>query len=266
MNHPSLWLGAFGAILLCVAPGLAQNAAPALYTAAQAQTGAAIFANQCAGCHGADLGGLAGPALTGPAFHQMAATRGLNGATLLDAISRTMPLTAPGKLQPEEYAALVAFILQRSGYPAGNQPLTKDSAGLSALNLALDPSGRPAAPPAPPQVATRPASGGVYTAAQAARGKGFYSDNCLQCHGAELEGVEDAPPLAGKPFMAHWGGQPVGAVHAFIDKNMPPGNGGALGAVSEADVVAYILSRNGFAAGTTPLPSDPTGLSAILLQ
>jgi hypothetical protein len=58
----------------------------------------------------------------------------------------------------------------------------------------------------------------------------------------------------------------VGTVHAFIDKNMPPGNGGALGAVSEASVVAYILFKNNFPAGSTPLPADPAGLNGIALK
>lgn len=119
-----------------------------------------------------------------------------------------------------------------------------------------------------PPLATpiRTASQGAYTDAQAAQGKNFYSDNCLQCHGGELDGVEDSPPLAGKLFMSKWGGLPIGVLHAFIDKSMPPGNGGMLGAVSESDVVAYILSKNNFPSGSTPLPADPAGLNAIAIE
>jgi mono/diheme cytochrome c family protein len=233
--------------------GAAQDVA--LYTGGQAQQGAVLYASQCAACHGAQLEGIAGPALTGPDFHQMAAAQHLTAKSLLDVISTTMPMTAPGKLTPDQYASLVAFILQRSGYPAGDKPLSKDSANLSNLDL-----GAGAA------AAMHTASQGVYTPAQMAQGKAFYSDNCLQCHGGELEGVEDAPPLAGKPFISKWGGLPVGSLHAFIDKNMPPGNGGALGAVSEAAVVAYILSKNNFPAGGAPLPADPAGLNAIILK
>lgn len=114
--------------------------------------------------------------------------------------------------------------------------------------------------------AMRLASAGVYTDAQAVRGKAFYSDNCIQCHGGELDGVEEAPPLVGQLFLRRWGGLPIGALHAFIDKTMPPGNGGALGAVEEADIVAYILSKNGFPSGPTPLPADPAGLLGITLK
>ena len=239
----------------------AQDAA--LYTGAQAQQGAALYAGQCAICHGAQLEGGAGPALTGAAFHQMAAVQQLTAKSLLDVVSTTMPMTAPGTLKPEQYAFVVAFILQRSGYPAGDKPLAKDNEGLVGLDLGRDLAAAQQGAAAP---TARMASQGVYTEGQRAQGQAFYSDNCLQCHGGELDGVEDAPPLAGKLFLSKWGGLPVGALHAFIDKNMPPGNGGALGAVSEAAVVAYILSKNNFPAGPGALPADPAGLNGIILK
>jgi mono/diheme cytochrome c family protein len=200
--------------------------------------------------------------LTGPPFRTLAASQNLTAATLLDRISKTMPMTAPGSLKAEDYAALAAFLLERLGYPSGNQALSVNNAGLAQLDL-----GQGAGPATgAPATASRNVSDGVYTEAQMARGKALYGDNCLQCHGGELDGVEDAPPLAGKPFMSKWGNLSVGAIHAFIDKNMPPGNGGALGPNQEADVVAYILSKNNFPAGPTPLPADPAGLNAIQLK
>ena len=228
-----------------------------LFTADQAQQGALLFAQQCAACHGADVEGGAGPALKGPAFREMAATQNLTVKSLLDVVSRSMPMTAPGSLKPEEYAALVAFILQQSGYQPGTQPLTAASEGLDKIAL-----GAGAAPAAGGQ-AMRMASSGVYTDAQVARGKQFYADTCAQCHGGDADGGEEGPPLVGTSFMAKWGALPVGAVHAYIDKNMPPGNAGALGAGQEADIVALLLSKNNFPAGATPLPSDPAGLNAI---
>jgi mono/diheme cytochrome c family protein len=227
-------------VCLCSVGGGAQGAA--LYTANQAQQGAAIYARQCAACHGDTLDGGAGPALKGTAFNQMATAQHLTIKSLLDVTSRTMPLTAPGSLKQEDYAAVIAFILQQSGFD--------ESANLGDARVAT----------------MRMASQGVYTEAQMLEGKAFYSDNCLQCHGGELDGVEDAPPLAGKLFISKWGGLPVGTLHAFIDKSMPPGNGGALGAVSEAAVVAYILYKNNFPSGSTPLPADPAGLNSIITK
>ena len=241
----------FTSACLCSVTGAAQGAG--LYTTSQAQQGAAIYARQCAVCHGDTLAGGAGPALKGMAFNEMAASQHLTIKSLLDVTSRTMPLTAPGSLKQEEYAALTAFILQQSGFLAGDRPLSEESVNLSDIDLGIDTA-----------AAMRTASQGVYTDAQMAQGKAFYSDNCLQCHGGELDGVEDAPPLAGKLFLSKWGGLPVGTLHAFIDKSMPPGNGGALGAVSEAAVVAYILYKNNFPSGSTPLPADPAGLNSII--
>ena len=259
MKRPIALAFSLGALSLPLA-GAAQDTG--LYTAAQAEQGAALYAAQCVACHGTQLDGGLGPPLTGHAFHEMAATQHLSGEALLDRISRTMPMTAPSKLKPEEYANLVAFILQRSGYPAGSQPLKADSTALTALDLGIDKS----APPGAAAAAGRTASQGVYTSTQMEQGKNFYGENCVQCHGAELEGAEDAPPLAGKAFLAKWGGLPLGSLHAFIDKNMPPGNGGAMGPDNETQIVAFILSKNRFPAGAEPLKSDPAFLNAIAIK
>ena len=232
-------------LLLCWAAGVCSVTSAAqdvtAYAASQAQQGAALYRQQCAVCHGDALEGGAGPALKGIAFDAMAAREHLTPRSLLEVMTRTMPMSAPGSLKQQDYAALTAFIVQQSGVLADEAPPSNDGA-------------------------TRMASQGVYTEAQRAQGKAFYSDHCIQCHGGELDGVEDAPHLTGRLFIGKWGGLPVGALHAFVDKSMPPGNGGALGAVSEAAVVAYILSRNGFPSGSMPLPADPAGLNAIVMK
>src|SRR5580692_9097642 len=48
---------------------------------------------------------------------------------------------------------------------------------------------------------------GVYTAAQADRGKTLYAANCASCHGPMLDGSGAAPPLAGADFIGNWKGQ-----------------------------------------------------------
>ncbi|HWC62889.1 MAG TPA: cytochrome c [Rhizomicrobium sp.] len=108
---------------------------PALYTAAQAAQGAAVFAQSCATCHGANLEGVAGPALKGPAFRQMAQAQNLNAQSLFAVISQSMPQDNPGSLSPAQYAALTAYILQQNGYPAGAGELSKDTPNLKDLNL-----------------------------------------------------------------------------------------------------------------------------------
>ena len=90
-------------VLIAAVPLLAgaQSAKPALYTADQASAGAGVYAQACAACHGAQLEGVAAPALKGSAFGEMAAAQGLTVDALLDVISNTMPQSDPGSLKPE---------------------------------------------------------------------------------------------------------------------------------------------------------------------
>jgi len=114
---------------------LAQGAKPALYTEAQANAGAAVYAQSCAACHGSQLEGVAAPALKGPAFGDMANAQSLTADALLDVISNTMPQSDPGSLKPEEFAAVTAYILQQNGYPAGTTALAKDEPGLKGAKI-----------------------------------------------------------------------------------------------------------------------------------
>ena len=110
----------------------AQPAKPALYNADQATAGAAVYSQACSACHGAQMEGVAAPALKGSAFGEMAAAQGLTVQTLLDVIANTMPQSDPGSLKPEDNNAVTAYILQQNGYPAGSTALAKGAAGLDA--------------------------------------------------------------------------------------------------------------------------------------
>ncbi len=106
---------------------LAGGASPATvpsFTAAQAEDGAAAYENDCAQCHGANLEGYTGPALTGPQFTQ---TFG-SASALLGFVSTNMPYDAPGSLSHADYVAIVAFILSRNGLAAGKTALTYNAA------------------------------------------------------------------------------------------------------------------------------------------
>lgn len=83
------------------------GAATVPYTSAQVATGAAVYAKYCLSCHGAQLQGVAAPALTGPAF----AHANLNVAQIDGIVTQQMPLTAPGSLSKTDYAAVMAYIL-----------------------------------------------------------------------------------------------------------------------------------------------------------
>ncbi len=98
------------------------------YTAEQAARGAQDFAANCAGCHGADLSGGAGPALAGQGFLERWGQRTLAD---LDTFEHSqMPLNAPGSLSAQQYADITSFILQRNGFTAGTAPLAQDSRRL----------------------------------------------------------------------------------------------------------------------------------------
>jgi PQQ-dependent dehydrogenase (methanol/ethanol family) len=91
------------------------------YSAAQAAQGAALFTQKCAVCHGANLQGGAGPALVGNQFFLR--YRGKPLSALWSTIHTEMPLNAPSTLSNAQSLALVAFILQRNGFPAGPSPI-----------------------------------------------------------------------------------------------------------------------------------------------
>ena len=114
-------------------PSVSTGSAP--YTLQQVAQGSEIYAKQCASCHGANLQGLSAPALTGAGFGHSH----LNAAQLRGIVTQTMPLTAPGSLQADEYAAVMAFMLSYDCVkPAGNaqQPFpTTDLPSLQQVQL-----------------------------------------------------------------------------------------------------------------------------------
>jgi cytochrome c len=113
---------------------------------------------------------------------------------------------------------------------------------------------------------TRSVWDGVYTAAQAKSGEAIYRSQCLTCHGAKLEGVDDAPSLADKSFVGGWNGLTVGALFEKTRTKMPRDEPGQLSRLQDVDVVAYILSANKFPAGKTELPQEIAPLKLIRIE
>ncbi|MDQ6699698.1 MAG: PQQ-binding-like beta-propeller repeat protein, partial [Acidobacteriota bacterium] len=93
----------------------------------------------------------------------------------------------------------------------------------------------------------------MYTAAQAAAGRSEYRGNCASCHLQDLAGRNEAPQLTGANFMSAWGQRTIGALVTYIQKTMPPGDPGSLGAETCLNLVAFILEANGTRAGNQPL-------------
>jgi mono/diheme cytochrome c family protein len=101
---------------------------------------------------------------------------------------------------------------------------------------------------------------GVYSAAQAERGRTAFMSACIRCHGADLAGTT-APALKGDRFFASWGGDSVSRLFEKIRDTMPPNFGSSLDESVKLDIVAFILQTNGYPAGTD-LPSG-TALASI---
>jgi cytochrome c5 len=126
----SLSLALAATAALTLAPAGAQSTG--VYSAAQASAGATWYAASCTACHGAHLEGIAGPSLAGDTF--LARWSGKTASDLNDFVSALMPQDNPGSLKPDEYLALLAFILQQNKYPAGSTSLT--AAKLKTVKLA----------------------------------------------------------------------------------------------------------------------------------
>jgi len=111
---------------------------------------------------------------------------------------------------------------------------------------------------------TRTANAGVYTDAQASRGRDLYRQQCALCHGETLGGGL-APPLSGSGFIAAWGAQPLWELARKIRSTMPENDPGKLTPSQAADLVAYLLQAGKFASGPTDLGADEKALNAIVL-
>lgn len=104
---------------------------------------------------------------------------------------------------------------------------------------------------------------GVYDAKQAERGAELYSRTCAACHGQDLEGIEQALPLAGGPFAQRWDGSTLKKLVERIEEMPPDDPNKRLSDQQNIDVLAFLLSANKIPAGTTPLAVDRNGLAQI---
>jgi quinoprotein glucose dehydrogenase len=107
---------------------------------------------------------------------------------------------------------------------------------------------------------------GVYTQAQADRGRALYNSSCASCHGDQLTGGEIAPPLAGGDFLSNWNGLTVGQLFDRTRTGMPPGEPGRVSRDAKIDIIAYVLSYNKFPAGDKELPQQTAMMNTIRID
>ena len=90
---------------------------------------------------------------------------------------------------------------------------------------------------------------GWYAPDQATRGKGSYNANCAVCHGSSLQGGA-GPALSGASFAAKWRDRPLRDLYTVAHDQMPLTAPGKLPPTTSFDILAYLLSFNGFQAST----------------
>lgn len=100
---------------------------------------------------------------------------------------------------------------------------------------------------------------GVYTEAQANRGRESYQMSCARCHP-----VDDASGLPerrfiGNRFWAAWGEDSLDKLYGFLRDAMPNDAPGTLSNQTYVDVTAYLLQVNGAPAGATELTGPAAG-------
>jgi mono/diheme cytochrome c family protein len=102
---------------------------------------------------------------------------------------------------------------------------------------------------------------GVYTPAQAARGRELYLQHCAAaCHVENLQGNGPAPALAGKEFLLRWEDFSVAELLTKTRATMPKAAPASLGDAVYLDITAFILSVNGVPAGKTELGANLTAV------
>lgn len=106
---------------------------------------------------------------------------------------------------------------------------------------------------------------GAYSEQQAIRGQALYYEHCLSCHGEMLNGLDQAPPLAGPQFSGIWDGEPLAALVDRID-TMPPTDPGSLSRSDNVDILAYMLWYNGLPIGDSALGTEQSVLTQMTFQ
>jgi mono/diheme cytochrome c family protein len=108
------------------------------------------------------------------------------------------------------------------------------------------------------QAPTKTTNSGVYTAAQAERGKKAFSEKCSGCH--------EPSRFSGDTFHESWDGKAMKEIWDIASGTMPEDNPGSLKPQEYGDVIAYFLSLNAFATGDAELPGDAAAMANILIE
>ena len=146
--------------------------------------------------------------------------------------------------------------------PVAGAVLILAFASACSTSVATAPTIAPAAAPAAPTSVLD----GIFTDAQAERGRASYGEHCAECHGEGLAGGEMAPGLTGVAFRFRWRGLKVADIYTSIQSTMPPEEPGTLGAQEYIDIVAFLLNTNRYPTGDRDLAADVALLEGIAVE
>ena len=105
-----------------------------VYTEQQAKRGVALYGQECAKCHGESLTGAdEAPPLAGGAF--IANWDSLTVGDLFERIRISMPADRPGKLNREQIADILSYVLSFNRFPAGKTELERQTEVLKEIRI-----------------------------------------------------------------------------------------------------------------------------------
>lgn len=109
-----------------------------VYSVKQADRGATMYLQACAGCHAEDLRGDSNsPGLRGVSFMFLWEARSLG--ELLNEVRSKMPPTNPNSLSRGGYLDILAYIMQVNGFPAGDAELGTEPGTLEQILITGEP-------------------------------------------------------------------------------------------------------------------------------
>jgi mono/diheme cytochrome c family protein len=108
---------------------------PPSFTAAQVERGQQAYTRDCVDCHGDQLdnGEFGGAPLTGSYFKDH--WGGLTVDALYGYLSTAMPPDQPGRLSPQTYADITAFLLSKNGFAPSGGELTPDLDAMATMAI-----------------------------------------------------------------------------------------------------------------------------------
>ena len=108
------------------------------------------------------------------------------------------------------------------------------------------------------QAPTKTTNSGVYTAAQAERGKKTFGEKCSGCH--------EPSRFSGDTFHEAWDGKALKEIWDIASGTMPEDNPGSLKQQEYGDILAYFLSLNEYPTGDSELEGNAAAMAAIKVE